>query len=105
MMSSIPLTRASHALHHEKDFEDAIKGIEKAVKNALVSEKKYNRVGVISLRWENDDLNLGPIEVELLDTFKNVFQYDTESFIIPAISPKKCGRGCEWKAERFLCQV
>jgi hypothetical protein len=49
-MSNIPLTRASHALHHENGFKDA-KAIEKAVTNALVSDKKYNYVGIISLHW------------------------------------------------------
>jgi hypothetical protein len=45
------------------------------VTNALVSDKKYNYVGIISLHWWNDDLSLGLIKAELLDTFKNVFRY------------------------------
>jgi hypothetical protein len=103
-MSSIPSTRASHALHHENGFKDAVKAIEKAVKNALVSDKKYNRVGVISLRWWNDDLSLGPIEAELLNIFKDVFHYETESFIIPAVSSENAARAVNRKLGDFFAK-
>ncbi|GAD95479.1 hypothetical protein ANI_1_2040184 [Paecilomyces variotii No. 5] len=83
-MSSIPIARSSHSLRHEKEFNDAVDKINSAIQNALISDKKYTNVGVLSLRWQNDDLNLGQIESELLDTFKNIFHYATESYVIPA---------------------
>lgn len=101
-MDSIPITRAAHALRHETEFKDAVKKIETAIQNALVSDKKYKDVGVISLRWENDDLNLGQVEGELLDLFKKGFHYKTESFIIPATSSDAAGRAVNRKLADFV---
>lgn len=93
---------AVHALHHENTFRDAVKKIEKAVQRALVSDKKYTRVGVISLRWENDDLNLGAIETELLEAFRNIFQFETESFLIPANTTHGAARAAREKLRDFV---
>jgi hypothetical protein len=57
---------------------------------------------VISLRWENDDLNLGQVEAELLDLFEKVFHYKTESFMIPATSPNAAGKAVRRKLMDFI---
>lgn len=78
--------------------------IESAVQNALTSDKKYENVGVLSLRWVNDDLNLGQIETELLDTFKTTFNYATESYIIPATSYNAAATGVKRKLGSFMAK-
>ncbi|KAJ9243813.1 hypothetical protein DTO280E4_3006 [Paecilomyces variotii] len=103
-MGSISITRASHSLNHEKEFKHAVEKIESAVQNALTSDKKYENVGVLSLRWVNDDLNLGQIETELLDTFKTTFNYATESYIIPATSYNAAATGVKRKLGSFMAK-
>ncbi|KAL1872176.1 hypothetical protein Plec18167_006779 [Paecilomyces lecythidis] len=103
-MSSIPITRTSHSLHHEKEFQDAVDKINTAIQNALVSDKKYTNVGVLSLRWENDDLNLGQIEIELLNTFKDTFNYVTESFVIPATTSSATARAVTMRVGSFVAK-
>jgi hypothetical protein len=97
-----PPTRAVHAACHEESFRGAVQAIDKAVNRALISAKKYDKVGVISLRWENDDLNLGPIEIELLDVFKNKFHFDTDTFLIPARTRRDTALAVQHKLEQFV---
>lgn len=84
-MTSLPTTRVVHALHHEEDSRAAVKAIDKAVSRALGSSKKYDKAVVISLRWENDDLNLAPIERELLEAQGFLDKYDSPTSLLIVI--------------------
>ena len=53
-MASLPTTRA-HAFHHEEGFQAAAKTIDQAIDRALGPSMKYDKVGVISFRCENDE--------------------------------------------------
>jgi hypothetical protein len=77
-------TRSTHSLTHEPNFKTAINSINRAVQRAVGTSKKYANSAALSLRWQNDDLELGPITTELLDTFKILYGFKTESYIIPA---------------------
>ncbi|PGH20824.1 hypothetical protein AJ80_03451 [Polytolypa hystricis UAMH7299] len=76
-------TRASLARRHEPSFKKVVERIQDAVTRAHTTNKKYDKVAVLSLRWSNDDLNLSGIEAALLNAFRDAFNFPTESFLIP----------------------
>ncbi|KAL2861046.1 uncharacterized protein BJX67DRAFT_367326 [Aspergillus lucknowensis] len=45
----------------------------------------YRKTAVIAFHWENDDIGVQTLERELLDVFKSVYGFETESFTIPLI--------------------
>ena len=51
--------------------------------NHAIQAKKYQRVSVLALHWANDDLNVEPLERELLDAFRSCYGFETESFVVP----------------------
>ena len=62
-----------------------------AVQLSLPSkEKPYSKVGVLFVSWENDDLNVGPLEQELAEELKNCYQYDID-FIKLKSDPETVG--------------
>ena len=69
-------TRSVHKLTHEPNFRSAIQSINTAVQRA-VSTRNYTRATMLSLMWDNDDMNLGAITAELTGTFEEVFGFDT----------------------------
>lgn len=101
-MTSLPITRAAHTLRHEEDFRAAVKTINNAVNRALRSSEKYDNVGVISLRWENDDLGLASIERELLDVFKDKFHFETDAPVIPATTARAASVAVRDKLQTFV---
>ena len=101
-MTSLPINRAAHTLHHEEDFRSAVKAINNAVNRALGSSEKYDNVGVISLRWENDDLELASIERELLDVFKDKFHFEIDALVIPAITARAASVAVRDKLHAFV---
>ncbi|KAF5855199.1 hypothetical protein ETB97_009733 [Aspergillus alliaceus] len=78
------ITRAVHTLNHERSFREAVKSIDQAVGRALPSNKRYDCVRVLTLKWDNDDIGLADIEAELLRLFQNRFHYATDSVVIPS---------------------
>jgi hypothetical protein len=46
----------------------------------------YGQVSVLAFHWENDDIGVAPLEVELLDVFRKIYGFNVESFTIPATS-------------------
>lgn len=100
-MASLPIHRA-HAIHPEEDFRAAVKTIDSAVNRALGSSEKYDKVGVISLRWQNDDLGLASIERELLDVFKDKFNFETDALVIPATTARAASVAVRDKLQTFV---
>jgi hypothetical protein len=43
----------------------------------------YDKVSVVAFHWDNDDLNVVPLETELLGVFRDQYGFQTESFTIP----------------------
>ena len=39
-------------------------------------------VAVLSLKWSNDDLNLGPLEAELLRVFRDTYHFVVQTHVI-----------------------
>lgn len=95
-MSYLHPTRASHARSHEPAFKAVVGRLTDAVHRAHSVEKKYNSVFVGSLRWSNDDLNLGGIERDLLKTFRDVYNFPTDSFSIPHSHPNIMAQVMNW---------
>lgn len=53
--------------------------------NHATQLKSYRKTAVIAFHWENDDIGVEPLERELLDVFKSVYGFETESFTIPLV--------------------
>ncbi|KAL3469916.1 hypothetical protein BJX99DRAFT_264734 [Aspergillus californicus] len=84
---SYPSTLSVHSLHHERSFRDAVQAIELGVQKALPSTTKgYDFVQVLTIRWENDDLDLYDNEQELANIFHSKFRYHTDSVLLPSSS-------------------
>ncbi|KAI1946802.1 hypothetical protein LOZ57_003572 [Ophidiomyces ophidiicola] len=81
-------TRASHARSHEANFKRVVAKVNDAVRRAHASSKAYTRVHVVSFRWSNDDIGLGTIESDLLQAFRNSFNFKTESYLLQHQSPR-----------------
>jgi hypothetical protein len=91
-----------HSLTHEPNFHNAVRSINTAVQRALADKKtKYTSAAVLSLLWENDDLNLGPITQELLKTFGSVFGFKVENYVIPTTSTTDATKGLQRKIRNF----
>lgn len=56
--------------------------IQKAVQNGSTC-KDFQRVAVIAFRWENDSMGVRKLQNQLLDIFKTVYGFETESYTIP----------------------
>lgn len=96
-------TRATHALRHQESFRSAVHSIHDAVNRAMVSDKKYTKVAVLSLRWDNGDLTCdGFLERDLLHTFRDIFHYNIESFLIPSIATRKAATAVREKIQDFV---
>ncbi|KAE8353385.1 hypothetical protein BDV28DRAFT_133226 [Aspergillus coremiiformis] len=98
------ITRAVHALNHESSFREAVKSIDQAVGRALPSNKRYDCVRVLTLKWDNDDLGLDDIEAELLRLFQNRFHYATDSVVIPSSSVRDATLAIRGKLQALISQ-
>jgi hypothetical protein len=64
-----------------KDFAASLKT---ALDSALPSvHKPYGQVAVIAFHWSNDDMNVARLETELLTAFSRIYNFHTESYVIP----------------------
>ncbi|RMJ23739.1 hypothetical protein PHISP_05391 [Aspergillus sp. HF37] len=61
-------------------------------------------MGVISLRWENDDLGLASIERELLDVLEDKFLFETDALVIPAATARAALLAVRDKLQAFVCK-
>lgn len=50
-------------------------------------DRVYDRVSVLAFRWENDDMRVENLETELLACFKDDYNYEVESYVIPIVYP------------------
>ncbi|KAJ5405200.1 hypothetical protein N7465_006484 [Penicillium sp. CMV-2018d] len=46
--------------------------------------RHYDKVSVLAFHWENDNLQVVPLENELLHVFRDDYRFETSSFTIPA---------------------
>ncbi|KAE8386798.1 hypothetical protein BDV23DRAFT_186907 [Aspergillus alliaceus] len=98
------ITRAVHILNHERSFREAVKSIDQAVGRALPSNKRYDCVRVLTLKWDNDDIGLADIEAELLRLFQNRFHYATDSVVIPSSSVRDATLAIRGKLQTLISQ-
>lgn len=75
-------TRAWSRQHHETEFRDAVNSIRAAYERSRPGEPRYKTVAVLSLKWSNDDLNLGPLEAELLRVFRDTYHFVVQTHVI-----------------------
>ncbi|GAQ42910.1 hypothetical protein AtubIFM56815_008573 [Aspergillus tubingensis] len=77
------ITRTVHSLSHAETFSEALKAINEGVTRALPSKRQYKQGIVLSLRWENDNLDRKDID-ELLRLFNTKYGIKTDSFLLPS---------------------
>lgn len=95
------MLRTTGSLPHWESFEDAVNTINTAVKTSMTAEK-YTKVAVLAMRWENDDLGLDAITMELLATFQDLYRFQIESLIIPAGSTREAVKAVQNRLRAFL---
>jgi hypothetical protein len=72
------------APNHLKELEEFATSLEQSVKAALPSPgNPFEKVAVLAFHWANDDLNVEPLENQLLQTFQETYKFDVESYVIP----------------------
>ncbi|RAK89070.1 hypothetical protein BO79DRAFT_217776 [Aspergillus costaricaensis CBS 115574] len=77
------ITSAVHSLSHAETFSEALKTINEGVTRALPSKRQYKQGIVLSLRWEDDDLDGKDID-EFLRLFETIYGFKTDSFLLPS---------------------
>jgi hypothetical protein len=97
------MLRTTGSLPHWESFEDAVNTINTAVKTSITAEK-YTTVAVLAMRWENDDLGLDAITMELLATFRDLYRFQIESLIIPAGSTREAVKAVQNRLRAFLAR-
>jgi hypothetical protein len=74
-------TRRSRAQY----FKDFALDLQNAVTNALPTVvKPYGQVSVLAFHWENDNIGVEPLELDLLEVFRDIYKFHVESFVIPS---------------------
>ncbi len=68
-------------------LEDLQSDLQDTLTRAFRGRSPYKKVYAIFFRFSNDDLNVEPLEQELVETFEKWFGYSTERFVIQASSP------------------
>ena len=76
------ITSAVHSLSHAETFSEALRAINSGVTRALPSKGQYKQGIVLSLRWENDDLDRKDID-EFLRLFETKYGFKSDSFLLP----------------------
>ncbi|KAK2765144.1 hypothetical protein FQN54_008843 [Arachnomyces sp. PD_36] len=69
-----------------KELKDFAWGLKKALKSSSPRygrQCQYDKVSVIAFHWENDDMGVDYPETQLLEIFRDTYNYDTESYVIP----------------------
>jgi hypothetical protein len=97
-------------MKHKQNLEKFAQELSVTVNRCLPSyDKPYGQVSVLAFHWENDDIGVAPLEVELLNVFRKIYGFNVESFTIPATSTaphnlsRKLGDFYEkWDAEDAL---
>jgi hypothetical protein len=65
-----------------RKFED---GLEEAIQKCLVRRQKpFRQVGVLAMHWQDNDLDIEPLQRELLDLFRDVYHFHTEMLQFPS---------------------
>lgn len=79
-------THVSHKRVYESNFHNVLSKINDAVQRSHETKRKYLKVQVLCLRWTNDDMNLGQVSDDLLQLFQDIYNFPTETFLIPHTS-------------------
>ncbi|GFG25712.1 unnamed protein product [Aspergillus udagawae] len=80
MNSKAPAAFQAHQVRKRLDQFSA--DLEASINHAT-KFSQYRKTAVIAFHWENDDIGVEPLERDLLDVFKSVYGFETESFSIP----------------------
>jgi len=70
---------------HPLEFSDAISQINAAVRKGLpTSRVAYEKVSVLMMHWDSDDIGVIPLERELGNVFRVIFRFVIEYYEIEA---------------------
>jgi hypothetical protein len=71
-----------------RNLQTFAQALEVAVNGCLPSNQKpFGQVAVLAMHWANNDLpGIASMETEMLQVFRNVYNFNIESFLIPAVT-------------------
>lgn len=95
------ITSGVHSLSHAETFSEALKTINEGVTRALPSKRQYKQGIVLSLRWENDDLDRKDID-EFLRLFETIYGFRTDSFLLPCAPTAEVAWAMQAKIQTIL---
>jgi hypothetical protein len=65
-------------------LQEFAENLKTAVNQCLPTfQKPFGQVAVLAIHWENTDLLVAPLEVEILEVFRDIYLFNTEKFLIP----------------------
>ena len=78
-------TRSAHRRTYEANFKDAADRINEALQRSLPTStaRSYDKVALLSLTWDNDDLGIKDLENDLIKVFRKSFNFTVEQYSIP----------------------
>lgn len=83
MATTKPVNAYSRQKHTVR-LKDWALSLKEAIDALLPSgTKRYRQVAVIGFHWENDDMGVSSLEDNLLNIFKDIYNFNTESYTIP----------------------
>ncbi|KAJ9299528.1 hypothetical protein DTO217A2_8124 [Paecilomyces variotii] len=83
MATTKPVNAYSRQKHTVR-LKDWALSLKEAIDALLPSgTKRYRQVAVIGFHWENDDMGVSSLEDNLLKIFKDIYNFNTESYTIP----------------------
>lgn len=70
------------------DYSQAVQAIHEAVEKGMTTHRKpYKNVAVLMFHWDNDDIGVAPLETELAQTFRHIFELTVEQYLILSRPP------------------
>jgi hypothetical protein len=95
-----PPTRAYMSTRYVDDFKKVVADIDAAIRASRPDKvNQYEKVSVLAIYWENDNIGVEPMTMRLLEILQRKFGFKTEAYRIPAwhtngtwLSPDEVGR-------------
>jgi GH25 family lysozyme M1 (1,4-beta-N-acetylmuramidase) len=94
---------------HKHDLQAFTADLQSAVNAVIPTYKKpYGQVAVLAFHWSNDAIGVVPLETDLLEIFRETYNFFVESFEIPkanshnALVSKLAQFSCKWAAKDAL---
>lgn len=83
-MSAPPFTRDPYVLRSNRNtLISNFQADLRAAQSDAITIRKYDRVYVTAIHWENDSLGVVPLEQKLLNVFRSEYGFECSSFTIP----------------------